>query len=79
MEAPGGLDAARRKSGSAGDVIEDYLKSSGGDIGRTKSQVLRRIREDFAISNIPCEDLRPRDNTDRGDRGTSDQLLWWIA
>lgn len=61
LEAPGGLDAARRKSGSVGDVIDDYLKSTGGDIGRTKGQVLRKIREEFAISDIPCDELRPRD------------------
>ena len=64
LEAPGGLDAARRKSGSVGDVIDDYLKSTGGDIGRTKAQVLRKIREEFAISDIPCDELRPRDITD---------------
>lgn len=64
LEAPGGLDAARRKSGSVGDVIDDHLKSTGGDIGRTKAQVLRKIREEFAISDIPCNALRPRDITD---------------
>jgi hypothetical protein len=34
------------------------------DIGRTKAQVLRKIREEFAISDIPCDELRPRDITD---------------
>jgi hypothetical protein len=64
LEALGCLDAERQKSGSVGDVIDDYLKSTGGDIGRTKSQVLRKIREEFAIIDIPCDELRPRDITD---------------
>jgi hypothetical protein len=64
LEAPGGLEAARRKTGSVGNVIDDYLKSTGGDIGRTKAQVLRKIREEVAISDIPCDELRPRDITD---------------
>ncbi|MGO4907764.1 site-specific integrase [Pseudorhodobacter sp. W20_MBD10_FR17] len=63
LATPGGLDAARRKSGSVGDVIEDYLKATGGEIGRTKSQVLRKIRNDFAISDIPCDELKPSDVT----------------
>lgn len=63
LATPGGLDAARRKSGSVGDVIDDYLKSTGGDIGRTKGQVLRKIRNDFAISDIPCDELRASDVT----------------
>lgn len=46
-----------------GDVIDDYLKSTGGDIGRTKGQVLRKIRNDFAISDIPCDELRASDVT----------------
>lgn len=53
LATPGGLEAARRKSGSVGDVIDDYTKSTSGDIGRTKGQVLRNIRDDFAISDIP--------------------------
>ena len=64
LEALGGPDAARQKTGSVGNVIDDYLKSTGGDIGRTKSQVLRKIREEFAISDIPCDELRPRDITE---------------
>lgn len=63
LATPGGLDAARRKSGSVGDVIDDYLKSTGGDIGRTKGQVLRKIRDNFAISDIPCDELRASDVT----------------
>ncbi len=63
LATPGGLDAARRKCGYVGDVIEDYLKAASGDIGRTKSQVLRKIRKDFAISDIPCDELKPSDVT----------------
>jgi hypothetical protein len=64
LEALGGLDAARRKCGSVGDVTPDYLKSTGGDIGQIKGQVLRKIREEFAIIDIPRDELRPSDITD---------------
>lgn len=39
LAAPGGLDTARLKSGTVGDVIDDCLKSTDGDTGRTKGQV----------------------------------------
>jgi Mg2+ and Co2+ transporter CorA len=53
LEAPDGLDAARRKTSPVGDAIDDFIKATCGDIGRTKAQVLRKIREEFAISDIP--------------------------
>jgi hypothetical protein len=58
------LGAARRKIGTVGDAIGDYLKATCGDIGRTKKQVLKKFRNEFQISEIPCDDLRPRDITD---------------
>ena len=64
LQSPGALDAARRKTGIVGDVIGDYLKATGDDIGRTKKQVLQKIRNEFLISEIPCDELRPRDITD---------------
>ncbi len=52
LEAPGGLVAARRKSGSVGDFVGDYLKPASRKMGRTKGQVLRKIHEEFAIGDI---------------------------
>ena len=64
LAAPGALDSVRRKSGTVGDVIGDYLRATGEEIGRTKSQVLKKVRDEFLISEIPCDELRPRDITD---------------
>jgi hypothetical protein len=38
LTAPDGLDAARRKSGSVGNVIDDYLKSTGGVSGKASCE-----------------------------------------
>lgn len=40
LEPPGALDSVRRKSGTVGDVIGDYRRATGEEIGRTISQVL---------------------------------------
>lgn len=64
LQSPNALDAARRKTGTGGDVIGDDRDATGDDIGRTKKQVLQKIRNEFLISEIPCGELRPRDITD---------------
>jgi hypothetical protein len=57
-EACGSTDAARRNTGFVGHVSNKELKSTNGDIGRTKAQVLRKIAVAFAVSDIPCDELR---------------------
>lgn len=77
LHAPGGLEAVQRKTGSVGDILKDYLAEMGTSMGRTKTQVLRSIRADFMIAEIPCQDLRSKDIVDfarslrRGERDTS--------
>jgi len=73
LKAPGALDAARRKTGTVGDVISDCLKARENDIGRTKCQVLRKIKSEFLISDIPCDELRSVDITDFARRLSADR------
>lgn len=43
LNSPGGLEAAKRKVGTVGDVIKDYIREKEGGMSRTKTQVLRSI------------------------------------
>ena len=40
IRAPGGLDKARRPSGTLSDAIDKYVTTTLKEIGRTKAQVL---------------------------------------
>lgn len=62
LRAPGGLAAATaaRRNATLGDAIDRYTKESRKELGRTKAQVLRSIKED-EIADIPCADLTSRD------------------
>ncbi|WP_162232930.1 hypothetical protein [Cypionkella psychrotolerans] len=77
LHSPGGLEAVQRKTGSVGDILKDYLIEMGTSMGRTKTQVLRSIRAEYMIAEIPCQDLRSKDIVDfagtlrRGERDPS--------
>lgn len=45
LAAPGGLEKAQAKDPSLSEVIEQYEKESKRELGRTKKQVLKTIRE----------------------------------
>ncbi|WP_316159680.1 tyrosine recombinase XerC [Bradyrhizobium sp. SZCCHNRI3042] len=52
LRKPGALTRAR-KDPSLRDVIDQYIKESS-KIGRTKAQVLRTIKDEFAIADLRC-------------------------
>nr|WP_047576870.1 site-specific integrase [Methylobacterium sp. ZNC0032] len=60
--APGGLAAATasRRNATLADAIDRYTKESRKELGRTKAQVLRSIKQD-EIADIACADLTSRD------------------
>lgn len=59
LKSPGGLDRAKRPTGTLGDAIGKYT-SDITRIGKTKAQVLRAVLE-YDIAEKPLSDLRPDD------------------
>lgn len=53
LAEPGGLDAAKRPSATLAQVIDQYVKESRREIGRTKAQVLATIKT-FDIGAMDC-------------------------
>jgi integrase len=53
--ADGILDQS--KDASLGDVIDRYVRESEREIGRTKAQVLSKIKE-FEIANLRCSEIK---------------------
>src|SRR5436190_6555100 len=49
--------ADRSKDVSLGDVIDRYVRESEREIGRTKAQVLTKIKE-FEIANLRCSEIK---------------------
>jgi len=45
LKAPGGIERARHRGATLADAIDKYVDQSLKDMGRTKAQVLRAIRE----------------------------------
>lgn len=60
LAEPGGLDRARIPKGTLGDAIDKYTESSRKEIGRTKEQVLRTVK-DYDIANMDCAAIRSAD------------------
>ncbi len=56
LAQPGALDAAQKKDPSLSDVIDQYIKESRKDIGRTKAQVLRAIKA-APIGGMECSKI----------------------
>jgi integrase len=59
LKAPGGIDRAKRPTGTLGDAIGKYTQDVTR-IGKTKSQVLRAVLE-YDIAEKPLSELRPDD------------------
>jgi hypothetical protein len=51
LKAPGGLEP--REDPPLGNVITRYLDETEGPIGKTKSQVLKKIKES-ELGSVPC-------------------------
>lgn len=59
LKSPGGLDRAKRPTGTLGEAIGKYT-SDITRIGKTKTQVLRAVLE-YDIAEKPLSELRPDD------------------
>jgi integrase len=55
LSEPGALDP--RKDEKLSVVIDRYVRESEREIGRTKAQVLAKIKE-FAIADLPCSQIK---------------------
>jgi integrase len=62
LDKPGGLERAVRPSSTLADAIDAYTKRVT-DIGRTKTQCLRSIK-DYRIANMACEAITAKDISD---------------
>lgn len=62
LDKPGGLERAVRPSTTLADAIDAYTKRVA-DIGRTKTQCLRSIK-DYRIANMACEAITAKDISD---------------
>jgi integrase len=69
LREPGALSAARkaRSSASLADVIDRYTETSRKEMGRTKKQVLRAIKND-GIGERRCADIASQDLVEFGER-----------
>lgn len=62
LDKPGGLERALRPSSTLADAIDAYTKRVA-DIGRTKTQCLRSIK-DYRIASMACEAITAKDISD---------------
>ena len=62
LAKPGGLTQARTGKASAtlADAIDKYISESRRQIGKTKAQVLRKIKE-FDIASLRCDQITSQD------------------
>lgn len=60
LATPDGIDRARVPKGTLADAIDKYTESSRKEIGRTKEQVLRTVK-DYDIANMDCAAIRSAD------------------
>jgi integrase len=60
LRAPGGLERAKRKGETLADAIDRYTRESLKEIGRTKAQVLRSIKN-YGIASMAAEDIGSAD------------------
>lgn len=57
----GDLSSLKRKGKSLGDAIDLYLAESMEEMGTTKAQVLRTIKEEYKIAQYDAEDIESAD------------------
>jgi hypothetical protein len=60
LSEPGGIERARTPTGTLGEAIDRYTDVSRKEIGRTKTQVLRSIK-DYDIAGMDCAAIRSED------------------
>ncbi|HEY8577583.1 MAG TPA: site-specific integrase [Devosia sp.] len=60
LAVPGALERENRKDHPLADAIDWYVENSIKEIGRTKAQVLRSIKE-YGIAGMPCSTIGSTD------------------
>lgn len=60
LSEPGALERAKAPDATLADAIDRYIAESKKEIGRTKTQVLRSIK-DYDIANMDCAAIRSDD------------------
>lgn len=60
LSEPGALERAKAPDATLADAIDRYIRESRKEIGRTKAQVLRSIKE-YDIANMDCAAIRSDD------------------
>ncbi|WP_109468519.1 site-specific integrase [Albibacillus kandeliae] len=56
LRAPGGIEAARGTRKTLADAIDQYIDDHKKAYGRSKAQVLQRLKE-MPIASMPCEEI----------------------
>jgi integrase len=57
LREPGALERLKEPQSTLADAIDRYIKDSKKTIGRTKSQVLEKVKEEFEIAKMDCKDI----------------------
>lgn len=60
LREPGAIDRLKENSTLA-HAIDRYIKESKKKIGRTKAQVLAKIKDEFEIANMACKEIESAD------------------
>lgn len=60
LDRPGALDVARAEDQTLGEIIDRYTKESKRAMGKTKTQVLKTLK-DFPIANMRCSEIKSSD------------------
>ena len=60
LAEPGALERNGREHHTLADAIDTYIADTQKEIGRTKAQVLKSIK-DYAIANLECRRIRSED------------------
>lgn len=60
LREPDGLARAKVPNATLAEAIDHYIADTQRDIGRTKAQVLRSIKE-YGIASMKCEDIASHD------------------
>ncbi|NTF87467.1 site-specific integrase [Agrobacterium rhizogenes] len=61
LAEPGAIEKLKQSDYTLGQAIERYVEESTKAIGRTKAQVLEKIKNEFSIAQKSCKDIRSDD------------------
>ncbi|MDX0277203.1 tyrosine-type recombinase/integrase [Sinorhizobium meliloti] len=61
LAEPNALEKLKEPQSTLADAIDRYVRESKKAIGRTKSQVLEKVKDEFEIANMLCKDIGSAD------------------